>query len=228
MMMDEGARLVLGAGTIDRVVCRCEEKLRCFSENEDGYAYLIHRPATPPNVLVPEDLAVTLAFNSNATGRAFRSLMERASEVDLEALPDRALEDTSDSERDHVARMLTEIASWPGFKASLATKTLHKKRPHLIPVLDNRAIFGAYLKPKWPGVPSSGNSVADVCCIRLALDSIATDLNRPENLAAWRILQGVMPQRSRIEIFDMVWWMYFREYEPQAKPANQGARSRRK
>jgi hypothetical protein len=36
------------------------------------------------------------------------------------------------------------MTSWPGFGASVATKTLHKKRPALIPVLDNMAIFGAY------------------------------------------------------------------------------------
>ena len=37
-----------------------------------------------------------------------------------------------------------------GFAASVATKVLHKKRPKLIPILDNEAIFGAYMNPKWP------------------------------------------------------------------------------
>ena len=41
------------------------------------------------------------------------------------------------------------MAQWPGFAASVATKVLHKKRPGLIPVLDNQA-FGAYMNPNWP------------------------------------------------------------------------------
>jgi hypothetical protein len=28
--------------------------------------------------------------------------------------------------------------------------------------------------------------------------------------------QQIEPERSRIEIFDMVWWMYFRRVEPVA------------
>jgi putative NADH-flavin reductase len=32
----------------------------------------------------------------------------------------------------------------------VATKVLHKKRPKLKPILDNEAIFGAYMNPKWP------------------------------------------------------------------------------
>lgn len=37
-----------------------------------------------------------------------------------------------------------------GFAASVATKVLHKKRPKLILILDNEAIFGACMNPKWP------------------------------------------------------------------------------
>jgi hypothetical protein len=40
------------------------------------------------------------------------------------------------------------------------------------------------------------------------------DLNRPENLAAWKALHQQAPGLSRIEIFDMVWWMHFRHEEP--------------
>ena len=51
------------------------------------------------------------------------------------------------------------MASWDGFAASVATKILHKKRPALIPILDNQAIFGAYMNPQWPSKPSRADSI---------------------------------------------------------------------
>jgi hypothetical protein len=44
-----------------------------------------------------------------------------------------------------VAELIGVMMSWPGIGASVATKTLHKKRPALIPILDKMAIFGAYM-----------------------------------------------------------------------------------
>jgi hypothetical protein len=41
----------------------------------------------------------------------------------------------------------------------VATKVPHKKRPKLIPILDNEAIFGAYMNPKWPEKLASTDSV---------------------------------------------------------------------
>jgi Family of unknown function (DUF6308) len=49
-----------------------------------------------------------------------------------------------------VASFIVAVTGWEGFAASVATKLLHKKRPKLIPILDNEAIFGAYMNPKWP------------------------------------------------------------------------------
>jgi hypothetical protein len=34
-------------------------------------------------------------------------------------------------------------------------------------------------------------------------------VTRSENEAVWERLQEIEPDRSRIELFDMVWWMYF-------------------
>ena len=45
--------------------------------------------------------------------------------------------------------------------------------------------------------------------VRAALDRLVVDLCRPENQTAWQALARMEPGRSRIELFDMVWWMYF-------------------
>ena len=111
-------------------------------------------------------------------------------------------------------------ACWPHIKVSVATKMLHKKRPNLIPVLDNRAIFGALLWPEWdpPGRESRADSIdgKDKDRIARAMDAIHRDVTRPENEAVWRSLSEFARGKhqrtpSRIEIFDMIWWTYFRD-----------------
>lgn len=43
----------------------------------------------------------------------------------------------------------------------------------------------------------------------------STSISRvPENANTWPRLEEIEPARSRTELFDMVWWMYFRKLEP--------------
>lgn len=197
-----------------RLVTRCAEKLRAFRAQDDGYAYVEYGPLTPRDRLVPEDLAVTLALNSRASGRAFKSLMKHAETLNLAVLPDKPLHETTESERETIADLIAEVASWPGFSTSLATKTLHKKRPRLIPVLDNRAIFESYLDSRWPERRTVGQSVRSRSLVLHALECVVEDLARPENAGSWTTLEAVDPRLTRIEVLDMVWWMHFREIEP--------------
>ncbi len=90
---------------------------------------------------MPEDLAVTILINSRVAGTAFKAVQDHGNEVRLDALPDLALEDTRDIERQAVCDVISTVVAWPGFAASVATKVLQKKRPALIPILDNEAIF---------------------------------------------------------------------------------------
>jgi Family of unknown function (DUF6308) len=111
------------------------------------------------------------------------------------------------------------MTSWPWIGASLATKTLHKKRPQLIPVLDNQAIFGAYMNPAWPEPRSLTETIKATARIREALEWINYDLTRDENAATWTAPSELEPERSRIELFDIVWWIYFRRLEPVTVPS---------
>jgi hypothetical protein len=71
-------------------------------------------------------------------------MTNNSASLDLSTLPTRALELSGGSERQQVAELVATVARWSGFGTSMATKVLHKKRPALIPILDNQAIFGAY------------------------------------------------------------------------------------
>jgi hypothetical protein len=61
------------------------------------------------------------------------------------------------------------------------------------------------------GAPSSGKVSKTArhfghCCHR---SRCPLDLTRQENAPVWERLHELEPERSRIEQFDMVWWMYF-------------------
>lgn len=193
-----------------RTIGDCAEKVRVFKSYDEGFTYIRYQPKTPADELWPEDLAVTLAFNSRPSGRAFKSVVQLAGKVDLSVLPEKQLADTSSRERDSIADFIAEIAGWPGFAASLATKMLHKKRPALIPVLDNHASFEAYLDERWPTHKTTSQSRKDRGVIRSGLEHLAHDLNRPENQLTWAQLANVDASLTQLELLDMIWWVHFR------------------
>jgi hypothetical protein len=206
-------QLVLGAEVNDRRIENADTLLRKYRQDTGCY-YLDHQPTTPQGKLVPEDLAVILLVNSQAGWRAFRSLQLYSSTIDLKSLPPKPLELTTIEERNRIKDVIVKMATWPGFAASVATKVLHKKRPDLIPVLDNQAIFGAYMSSRWPAHLAQTESIKDGYLILRAMNLIVHDLNREENRLSWKTLQDVEPARTMIQLFDSVWWMYFRTIQP--------------
>ena len=205
--------LVVGANKLDRIITDAELYLTEY-RNDTGYLYQNYQMITSPDRVVPEDLAVTLLMNSQVGWRAFQTLYEHGHTIDLSHLTSKPLEQTSKEERKQVASIIAQMAQLPGFGSSVATKVLHKKRPYLIPVLDNQAIYGAYMYKLWPQKPARTDSIKDQTTICAALDWITYDLNRPENTVAWENLQALEPKHSRIQVFDSVWWMYFRKIQP--------------
>ena len=178
-------------------------------EKNWGQLYLEYQPLTPGDRLYVEDLAVTMLINPGSPARRRSASIETPTRSIL--LPSR-----ESTRGDHRGRAGTcrerdrhddELAVGG---ASLATKTLHKKRPALILVLDNQAIFGAYMNPLWPEKPSLAETIKAPARIKEALDWIATDLARAENAAAWTALEQLQPTCTRIELFDMIWWGYLR------------------
>ncbi len=180
--------LILGAGKIDRRIADTGDLLDEYrvKEKDWGQRYLDYESITPSDRVLVEDLAVTMLINSRVAARAAISVHEFGSTLDLGSLPAKKLEETTPDERELVANVIGTMASWPWLGASVATKTLHKKRPALIPILDNQAIFGAYMNPRWPDSRSLADTIKAVPRIREALDWIATDLTRPENESTWR------------------------------------------
>lgn len=195
--------LTVGAGEIDRIIPNADKLLLRY-RNDTGCYYLDYQPITPTGQVVPEDLAVTLLINSQAGWSAFQSLIDHGKTIDLAQLPKKPLENTSHDGQEIVAALIAQVAQLLGFAASVATKVLHKKRPDLIPILDNQAIFGAYMNPDWPNKPARDDSIKAYDWILKALDWIAFDITRPENDGIWDILKSIEPARSQIQLFDSV------------------------
>lgn len=194
--------LLVGGGQLDRTLSSPQALLDAY-RTDDGLRYLDYRPIPDPSLLVPDDLAVTILINSRVGPAAFKSIQDRGHELDLAQLPSTPLEESTPQLRDLVAQTIAVVTSWPGFAASVATKVLHKKRSALIPILDNEAIFGAYMNPQWPEAKASQDSIYSFSRIREAIEWIYVDLIRFENASAWEELIAQAPERSRIEIFDM-------------------------
>ena len=203
--------LIYGARVLDRRVVDVEELLRDWrvKEADFGQLYLNHQPATSPDRIFVEDLAVTMLINSRVDARQAMGMARNGESFDLSALPAKPLAETTDAERQGLAEVIGAMTKWPGFGASVATKLLHKKRPELVPVLDNMAIFGAYMNRSWPERAALAETIKAVPRIKEALDWIVVDLNRSENQPGWDRLSEIEPDRTRIELFDIVWWMHF-------------------
>lgn len=204
-------RLIYGVTRLDREVAGVQLLLREWRDKERdfGQLYLEYEPVTPPDRLVLEDLAVTMLVNSRVEARQAMGFFRNCDSLDLSMLTDKSLGETTEPERASVADLIGVMTTWPGVGASVATKVLHKKRPALVPILDNMAIFGAYMNPLWPERPAKADTVKAVPRIREALDWIAADVSHEENEHVWKQLEAIEPTRTRIELFDMVWWMFF-------------------
>lgn len=203
--------LIFGAGKLDRRVPGVERLLRDWREKEAdfGQLYLEHQPVTATDRVFVEDLAVTMLINSRVDARQAMGIVRNADSLDLSVLPRKKLGETTDAERGQLAELIGAMTGWPGFGASVATKLLHKKRPELIPVLDNMAIFGAYMNQRWPERAALADTIKAVPRIKEALDWIVVDITRSENEESWERLHAIEPERTRIELFDIVWWMHF-------------------
>jgi hypothetical protein len=216
--------LTYGVGHIPRTVEAAEARLTEFAAADEGRGALYYDlPVVMPDAVQPEDLGVTLLMNSRADGRAFQTLAREAGTIDLSQLPSISLEETNPDQRRQVANLVAQIAAWRAFGASLATKMLHKKRPALIPILDNQAVFGAYMNPRWPAEPSRTETIKAADTIRQALDWITEDLAIDANRESWLQLQAVRPNWTRVEIWDAIWWAYFRSKEP-VRPQSEASR----
>lgn len=73
-------------------------------EKDYGQLYLEFVPSTPRDRVLVEDLAATMLINSRVAAPAAMSVYRNGTAVDLQSLPDKALKETANDERQFVAK----------------------------------------------------------------------------------------------------------------------------
>jgi hypothetical protein len=151
------------------------------------------------------DLGWAVLLEGRPSSAAAQALVLKG-EIDISSIPRSALETLDDDQCELVVDGIMMLVALEGFRSSLASKVLHPKRPGTIPILDNRAIFGSFLRDGWaPRDPISASTVSGRRQIRTALLAVRRCLLLPENQEAWSDL-GRTFATNRLELFDMIWW----------------------
>ena len=152
------------------------------------------------------DLAWAVLLEGQPRSRAAQSLLKIVP-YDISGIPPEPLHELDSAGLAAVADVIVRIIECTdGIAPALATKMLHPKRRATVPVCDNKAIFGSFLRPAWrPGDAARGRGT-----VLAALHAIHHCLTRPENQSAWSSLHAAYPRYERVELFDMTWWTVLR------------------
>lgn len=157
------------------------------------------------------DLAWAVLLEGQPRSRAAQSLLRAVVEddllIDIHDVPDGPLHELGRGDRDRIAAKLVALTGLDGFRAALASKTLHPKRRHAVPVLDNKAIFGTLANEAWHlGKPAPRTSAVSTAAIQHGLDCVFASVADPSADEGWCDLERQWAPRTRVELFDMCWW----------------------
>lgn len=163
------------------------------------------------SALTCRSFVVSLLVAGGHVALRARSFQANADSFDLAGVPAVSLAEANEGQLGQIAEAIEEVARWPGFGTSTASKLLHAARPQTVPVLDREAIGGAYLRPEWTGVRIVRRPVLYAELVP-ALRVYVTDLAAGRNQPAWRLLEKHTEGRySRLQLLDMVWWSHYRQ-----------------
>ena len=192
------------------------ERVRQFCAEE--YPYYDAIPAAAPNRIEPIDVLVTVAVNAfysaNAAAirRAHRGLAAACDPL-LPAIPEDADLLAVDPSLAAVEELLHAAIQVPGVLIPVATKVLHRKRLHLIPILDN-VVLAHYLgttPQKLPAATQDKRRAAGAA-VRV-LDQFRADL-RGAHPAIETIRQGLLRDGydlSAVRILELLLWTQVEE-----------------
>ncbi|MCC5952800.1 MAG: hypothetical protein JJU45_11975 [Acidimicrobiia bacterium] len=173
--------------------------------------YRHHLTGGDPSRVEFGDLAWAVLLEGQPRSGAAQSLLSAAvhddSRLKIGHIPDEPLHSLSEEQRSDIVAAVVAMTGLHGFRAAVATKTMHPKRRHSIPVLDNRAVFGTLANPNWTlGQPQRSRSATQARDIRPGLDAVYQAVADPESQGSWQELEQRWQPMTRIELLDMCWW----------------------
>ncbi|MEN9646172.1 MAG: hypothetical protein RL238_2841 [Actinomycetota bacterium] len=201
----------------DIVIDRPTVLLNWYSENvRRGPDYYFRvSPLLDSDAIEFGDLAWAVLLEGRPSSAAAQSLLRRTP-IALDAVPKEPLATLNQERRALIVDAIESLLWLDGFASSLATKVLHVRRRASVPVLDNQAIFGTFMRPDWVlgNRPRSG-SVRDRLSISRALEAIHGSLTDERSDRGWELLQREAHRDrslgvTQIELFDICWWALVR------------------
>ena len=188
------------------VICEPLDRMLRFFREEYDYSDAL--PSGDPDRVAPLDVLAAVAvngfFNTNAmTIRTVHRGLATACDPILPTIPRYADLLTSEPPFPGVAALLDAAVSVPKVLIPVATKVLHRKRPYLIPILDNVVLvhyLGRLLPATQDKTRAAGIAVEvlrrfrdDLVAVRAEIDLIATDLTASEFvLSPVRVLEVLL------------------------------------
>ena len=190
----------------NETISDCLSKLKCFCV----------RDASHPNydlVMVEEDNSLTMSdiqlanhMGARMGPEIVKSVMDRAENINstLVHIP-AGLELSNDAIPWVALENLFRVTLGPNIRPARATKILHKKRPHLIPILDSVVVSYCQAVKRH----SDGDEASMMVeCVR----TIKTDIER--NLDTFRtLITATTPKLTVVRVHDILVWAYSGEYQ---------------
>jgi len=184
----------------------CISKLRCFCVLDASYRNYDLVPVKEDNSLIMSDVQLANRMVARMKPEIVQSVMERAESINsalahipaglglsCDVIPWAALEN------------LFRAALGPQVHAARATKILHKKRPHLIPILDSVVVSYCQAVKRHSDGDEASRMVE---CVR----TIKTDIER--NLDIFRgLIAATNLKITVVRAHDILVWAYSGEYQ---------------
>lgn len=133
--------------------------------NNFAFDYYDQPTKSDPNKIIPGDICITAALNSRIGYRGVHSIMQKHKDIELalNKIPtDAKLREECDEQLfKNVAELFSKTCG-PYIRLSTASKILHKKRRHLIPIMDRNIEFHyrqILLKQRKMTAPPEGKAI---------------------------------------------------------------------
>ncbi len=183
----------------------CISKLRCFCVLDASYKNYDLVPVKEDNSLVISDVKLANRMVARMKLEIVQSVMNRAKSINsaLAQIP-AGLELSNDVIPWVALENLFRATLGPQIHAARATKILHKKRPHLIPILDSVVVSYCQTVKRHPDGDEASRMVE---CVR----TIKADIER--NLDTFRRLIAATNQITVVRAHDILVWAYAGEYQ---------------
>jgi len=184
----------------------CQKKLAKFCRDDASYEGYDKKKVNEDNWLTKEDIQLANFMGARMGPSVIQSVVDRTKTINLALEHVPAGLELSDNGVPWVAlENLFRAALGPHIRAARATKILHKKRPHLIPILDSVVVSYCQSVNRHSDRDEASMMVE---CVR----TIKTDIER--NLDTFRRLIATTNLKiTAVRAHDILVWAYSGEYQ---------------